>query len=159
MPTEDLRLDTPRRDDAWHQRTGNPPAHQGHLACNACGDGHQERRGEHHGPSHRLKDCRLPHQARQPQPDSPDAEEKHPPSGDRDRSDPEWLPAELRADCHADRQLPHMGRLARALPHHRTMGTGTEQHRQFDDRHAQDAERRSQQRLCQIHQEQLSRVD
>ena len=37
------------------------------IACHASGDGHQERGREHHGPSHRVEDCRLSHQTGEPE--------------------------------------------------------------------------------------------
>ena len=66
---------------------------------------HQERGGEHHGPGHRFEDCRLSHQARQPESDSAYTEEEHPSAADCDGGDADGLPAEFRADFHADRQL------------------------------------------------------
>ena len=47
-------------------------------------------------------DSRLPHQARQPQPDIADAEEEHTPSGNRDRDCADQLSATVPTAVHAD---------------------------------------------------------
>ena len=158
MPTENLRPHLARRDDARSQRTRNPAVHQGHSAGHPRRDVHQKRRGEHHGPGHWLEDCRLSHQTRQSQSDTPYAEEEHPPAADSHRGHAERLSAELPADCHADRQLQERAGLGGRLPAACALGTRTQQHRQFDDRDAQHAEGGGQQRLCQVHQEELSKL-
>ena len=62
-----------------------------------------------------LEDCRLPHQARQSQSDSSDAQEEHPQKGDRHRGDADGLPAGLPADLHADQRQSFLCRLGRGL--------------------------------------------
>ena len=155
MQAAHIRPGAARRDDARHQRSGNLATPERDIPGHPRGDGHQERRREHHGPSHRLEDCRLSHQAGQSQPDIADLEEKHPQKGNRHRGDPKRLPTGFPTDSLADRQLQDHRRLDGYIQTHCALGTGTEQHRQQYDRHAADAERRGQQWFLQIHQGQL----
>ena len=53
-------------------------------------------------PGGRTEYCRLPHQTRQPQPDTAHPEEAHPQAGDCGRGDPDRLPAAVPATQHAD---------------------------------------------------------
>ena len=56
-------------------------------------------------------DCRLSHQACQPQPNTLVAQEEHPSQGHRYRSNPKWIPTRLSADSPANSKLPHDPRL------------------------------------------------
>ena len=53
----------PRWDDAWHVRSRNPTAHQGHIAADSRHHGDKKRGGgRHHGSGHRQKNWGIPHQ-------------------------------------------------------------------------------------------------
>ena len=81
---------------------GDAITHQGDTAHRARGDGDQKRRGEHHEPGHRGQDCRLPHQARQPQPDTAGTEEEYPQERYHHRDHQHQLPAKHGAHSHAN---------------------------------------------------------
>ena len=144
-----------RRDDAGPDGLGDAAAHQADHAGNACGDVHEERGGEHHGPGHRLEDCRLPHQAREPDADSADAEEEHPQARNRHRGDADGLSAELHGYRDADTGVPHVRRLGGGVSPTGALGAGVELCRQFDDRDSLHTEGGGQHRLCKVREAEL----
>ena len=158
MPAADLRPCAARRNDAGHHRAGDPAAHKGRAAADSRRNGDEERGRRHNEPSHRFKDCRLPHQARKPHADTPRPQEACTPKGDSNRGDAAGLPAVLHGHLYADTSLQELRRLEGSISQARQVGTGTCVHGFVNDRDAEDAERRGKHRLGKVHQEQLHRL-